>query len=549
MAAPLKRFGDYYLIKKIATGGMAEIHLARTRGTTGPDKYVALKMIHPRYMEDGNFHQMIMEEAKIAVQLNHPNIGQVFDLGKADGRYFLVMEFIDGYDLSRLQDICREKNLRLPVDVAAFIGREVCEGLSYAHSRRDPSGRALELIHRDISPQNILLSFKGSVKIIDFGIAKVSTRMQQTHAGVIKGKFYYMSPEQAGANQVDQRSDLFSLGICLWESLCGRSLFRKKGGPSNPLAILHEIRSMPIPRVREFRRDCPKELDEIVARALSRDLDRRYKSASHMKVSMDAYLKSHAPELLPILLNKFMVQAFEKEETSKEVSQPSQLERSYLSRREFLPGDNSMIFEVDPQDAQTGVLEISFKKDSGDTQILDGSEIMKAMAQFRQEAEESLHSSKQPLSGTEQGKRDSRNLKKKSKPEKGAVAPTSRNRKQAQVRVPETSDPSTQTHMLSSHSIRTASKVFENRSEDRVRIKSKAKQRTAQTQQVQLSLSAHPLFRWLVLALLVLCILSVSLVLLVHRRGLEQDQLILERNAPTHSQAQAPSPIPAKGVN
>ena len=283
---------------------------------------------------------------KIAVQLSHQNISQVFDLGKHEGRYFLVMEFIDGYDLSRLQEICCEKDLAAPLDVLAFVGREICAGLHYAHNRRDRSGKPLDLIHRDVSPQNILLSFDGEVKLIDFGIAKVSTRLQQTHAGVIKGKFYYMSPEQAGAHDVDQRSDIFSLGICLWESACGRSLFRREGGPSNPLAILHEIRTLPIPRVRELRRECPRELDEIIATALSRDLTRRYQTGAEMQAALSRYIMNHAPHYDRSRLANFMVDAFEKEETSKEFDRVQTNVQQLMTRSEFQPSDKSVIFAI-----------------------------------------------------------------------------------------------------------------------------------------------------------------------------------------------------------
>jgi serine/threonine protein kinase len=448
------------------------------------------------------------------------------------------MEFIDGYDLSRLQDVCLEKKLRIPIDVIAFVGREVCSGLSFAHSRRDRSGRALDLIHRDISPQNILLSFGGAVKIIDFGIAKVSTRMQQTHAGVIKGKFYYMSPEQAGAHQVDQRSDLFSLGICLWESLCSRSLFRREGGPNNPLAILHEIRSMPIPKACEFRRDCPKELEGIVARALSRDLDYRFKDATEMGQALNAFLTKSAPDFEKSRLSQFMIQSFEKEETSKELSPPPQVVQTNMSRNEFLPSEASMIFSVDPQDAETGIFEISFKKDSGETQILDGSEIMAAMLRIGSgsDAEQAPAESKEELamSDTAFSKSEAQASRRRE-----GLARKVRQRKSRPTA--DDSDPHSQTHMLPSGEIHAARLAYDRNAKEEQRPTDKKSHEPLRTQQARLSLTHYSLFRWLVLAILVLCILSVTLVILINSRADERERLILERDMPTQSHTNASS--------
>ena len=354
MTAPPRKLGNYVLVRKIATGGMAEVHLARTRSAQGADKYVAIKMIHSRYLEDASFHQMLVDEARLAVQLNHKNIGQVFDLQQLDGRYFLVMEYIDGHDLSRMMDACRTRGLAIPIDVAAFVAREVCSALAYAHTRRSRDGRPLNLIHRDISPQNILLSFDGECKLIDFGIAKVATSMQQTQVGVIKGKFYYMSPEQAGAHQVDQRSDIFSLGICLWEALVGRSLFKREGGPTNPLAILHEIRMMPIPRVREFRADAPRDLEELVARALSRDLTARFQSAAEMQTAFNRFMMNHVPSFSRDRLKGFMREAFEHQEVIRETDKVSTAMAQLMTRGELEPSQHSMIFDLRPAPARIG---------------------------------------------------------------------------------------------------------------------------------------------------------------------------------------------------
>jgi serine/threonine protein kinase len=177
------QFGQYQLIKRIASGGMAEIHLARTHGIGGFEKFLALKVIHPKYSDDQEFIDMLIDEAKIAVQLSHVNVCQIFDLGRQARTYYIAMEFIDGKDLYQLLVKCSEEGIDIPFDIITFIAMEVAAGLQYAHTKSDNYGRALNLIHRDISPQNVLLSFDGEVKIVDFGIAKASHRSRETEAG------------------------------------------------------------------------------------------------------------------------------------------------------------------------------------------------------------------------------------------------------------------------------------------------------------------------------------------------------------------------------
>ena len=563
-----KKFGDFFLIKKIATGGMAEIHLARTRTTQGPEKYVALKMIHPRYMEDGNFHRMIVEEAKIAILLNHKNIGQVFDLGCVESRYFLVMEFVDGYDLSRMHEVCQDKAVEIPIDVCAFVGREVCAALHYAHNHRDRQGRPLDLIHRDISPQNILLSFGGEVKIIDFGIAKVSTQLQQTQVGVIKGKFYYMSPEQAGAHDVDQRSDLFSLGICLWETLCGRSLFRREGGPTNPLAILHEIRTLRIPRVREFRPDCPRELDEIIARALSRDLSQRFKSAQAMQGAFNRFLMSQRPPFDRSRLARFMVEVYEKEETSKETDRISTSMAQLMQRADFLPSQHSVVYELGqplPAGQPSRPSNVPVAPSADATHILSGTPPPLPIP------------SRQPIAAPVVG--TSRTSASRSRPRNGVVmageiptnqelpkltgsdlamsetvflrrddveemqragqAPKVLDESGENLPVVSDADPNSRTQSLSGDQIRAAHARYAVELESSFGPQSGAmpvsdprdEPTRADSRQIppDIPLSQHPLFRLLVIGVLVLCVLTATLALLLVRRARNRERLANER--------------------
>ena len=243
---------------------MAEIYVARTRGVAGFEKLVALKMIHPNFAADPDFVQMLVDEAKLAVQLQHANIVQTFDLGRVDEQYYIAMEFIDGVDLYKLLRRASEHDIDFPFEVAAFIGAEVGAGLDYAHRKRDARGRPLEIVHRDVSPQNVLVSYDGEVKIVDFGIAKATMRAQQTAAGVIKGKYYYMSPEQAWGDPIDARTDIFSAGILLYEMIVGQMLYLEEDLDK----LLEMVRKAAIAPPSTQRMGVPRELEAIVMRAL-----------------------------------------------------------------------------------------------------------------------------------------------------------------------------------------------------------------------------------------------------------------------------------------
>ncbi len=218
-------FGKYWLLERINVGGMAEVFMAKTFGVEGFERLVAVKRILPNIAEDTEFIQMFVDEAKIAVQLTHANIVQVFDLGKVADSYYIAMEFVHGRDLRALFDRCRHEGEPMSVAQACFIVMKVCEGLDYAHNKRDAQGTELHLVHRDVSPQNILVSYDGELKLVDFGIAKAAGKASKTQAGILKGKFGYMSPEQVRGLPIDRRSDIFSLGIILYELLTGERLF------------------------------------------------------------------------------------------------------------------------------------------------------------------------------------------------------------------------------------------------------------------------------------------------------------------------------------
>src|SRR4051812_45557952 len=219
-------YGKYQLLRKIGAGGMGQVYLARTAGSQGFEKLVVIKRILPHLVEDEEFLAMFFDEAKIAARLNHPNLVQIFDLGEANHSHYLAMEYVPGDDLRRVDVTSRKAQKPIPVGLVCRIIADAAAGLDYAHKAKDTQGKPLGLIHRDVSPQNILVGFDGAVKLIDFGVAKAAGRMQHTASGILKGKYPYMSPEQADGQEMDGRSDQFALGIVCWELLTRQRLFK-----------------------------------------------------------------------------------------------------------------------------------------------------------------------------------------------------------------------------------------------------------------------------------------------------------------------------------
>ncbi len=278
-------FGNYTLIKKLATGGMAEVWLAKQSGIEGFNRHVVVKRILPHLAEDPEFVQMFLNEAKIAARFNHPNIGQIFDLGETGGQYFIAMEFIHGEDLGRVMRRAWSTGQWIARHIALRVMADTCQGLYYAHTRNDEQGRPLRVVHRDISPQNILISFDGAVKVVDFGIAKASDQVSNTKSGAIKGKFAYMAPEQAAGKPLDARSDLFALGLVLYELVTGVRPLKRDSELATLQAAL-ECKIDPPSAVAEV----PAELDGIVMRALAKAPDDRYVDAREFQRSLEQYL-------------------------------------------------------------------------------------------------------------------------------------------------------------------------------------------------------------------------------------------------------------------
>ncbi|MBX7113726.1 MAG: protein kinase [Myxococcaceae bacterium] len=278
-------FGKYQLIKKLATGGMAEVWLAKQTGIEGFNRHVVLKRILPHLAADPDFIQMFLNEANIASRFNHPNIAQVYDLGERDGQYFITMEFIHGEDLGRVMRKAWSTGQWVASPLALRIVANCCEGLFYAHSRADENGKPLKVVHRDISPQNILISFDGSVKLVDFGIAKAADQRSVTKLGAIKGKFAYMAPEQAAGKSLDARTDIFAIGLVLYELLTGvRPL--KRDNDLGTLQAALECAIEPPSVVAEV----PSSLDDVVMNALAKKPDQRYRDARQFQMAIEEYL-------------------------------------------------------------------------------------------------------------------------------------------------------------------------------------------------------------------------------------------------------------------
>ncbi len=283
------QFGNFTLLERISHGGMAEVFRAKSFGEAGFEREVALKVLLPSVATDQEFVNMLIDEAKIAGQLNHANIAQIFDLGVAEERYYIVQEFVKGKDLRAILKHKLKKKIHLDVAKSCYIALKVCEGLHYAHNKEDVHGKPLKLVHRDISPHNVLISDEGEVKIIDFGIAKAEGRATQTMAGLVKGKFAYMSPEQIRGLPVDHRSDIFATGILLHEMLSTRPLFSR----SSEFETLKRARSAIAEPPSQFNPLVPKALDAIVLKALARHVDDRYQTAQELRDALWSFARDH----------------------------------------------------------------------------------------------------------------------------------------------------------------------------------------------------------------------------------------------------------------
>ncbi|AKT41714.1 serine/threonine protein kinase [Chondromyces crocatus] len=265
----------YRVIEKLASGGMAEVFLAESAGIEGFKKQVAIKRVLPALSEKKRFIAMFLDEARLSAHLSHSNVAQVFDIGVGDNAYFIVMEYVDGADLKAVIEWMKKSGKPLPTEAAVYIAAKICEGLSYAHELKGSDGKQLKIVHRDMSPPNVLLTKFGEVKIVDFGLAKATSQLEKSEAGIIKGKYSYLSPEAAEGLELDHRADVFAVGIILWEMLAGKRLFVGE----NDFHTVKLVQKAEVESVLSRNKAVPPDLDAIVTRSLARDRDQRYGSA------------------------------------------------------------------------------------------------------------------------------------------------------------------------------------------------------------------------------------------------------------------------------
>jgi eukaryotic-like serine/threonine-protein kinase len=289
----VEKFGKYLLLEKVAVGGMAEVYLAKSSGANGVNKFVAIKRILPQFSNNPEFISMFKEEAKVAINLSHSNIVSIYDFGIEQDQFYIVMEYVEGRNLRQIINEMKKSNKTFSLDQAVYMIKEAAAGLNHAHRCTDSqSGKPLNITHRDMSPQNIMVSFEGETKVIDFGIAKAENENEATKAGTLKGKFSYMSPEQSEGFPIDPRTDVFALGIILWELLANDRLFTG----SNEGAILRKVRDCQIPAIRKINPLVPQELERIVMKALAKDKNVRYQTAANFHKDLNLFINTQYPD-------------------------------------------------------------------------------------------------------------------------------------------------------------------------------------------------------------------------------------------------------------
>ncbi len=371
-----QNFGKYRLIDRMAVGGMAEIFKAVAPGADGYERTVAIKRLHRSICDDPELTGMLVDEARISVMLDHPNIARVFDLGSIDGQFFIVMEFIDGVDCHDVLEEMRNRREFVPVPAALHIISETLGALHYAHRKVGPDGQPLNIVHRDVSPQNVMVGFDGGIRIVDFGIAKAKTRAQTTQAGVIKGKFYYMSPEQAVGGHIDHRADIYSAGMVLYEMITAVSPYESVGDAE----LLRAVRAASFPPPSYYRQDLDPELERIVMTALQRDPNRRFQSAQDFRYAIDDYSRrvyppvNHREQIAHFISNLF--------------GRPISDNMVPMDRQNFATGEDSMIFaQPDLAVLQQFRSDRDAAQSQGDnerTEVFDPSRVRDRLAEYDQ---------------------------------------------------------------------------------------------------------------------------------------------------------------------
>jgi eukaryotic-like serine/threonine-protein kinase len=276
----------YRVIERLESGGMAEVFRAESEGLQGFRKQVAIKRVLPHLSSKKKFISMFLDEARLSAQLSHSNCVQVFDIGVGDAAFFIVMEFVDGANLKAIIEHIKKTGRDFPVEAAVYIALELCKGLAYAHELTDSNGVPLHIVHRDMSPPNVLITKHGEIKIVDFGLAKANSQLERSEPGIIKGKFSYLSPEAAMGQDVDARTDIFAVGIILWELLAGQRLFLG----DTDFQTVKRVQAAQVPSVSQINKKVPVELERIIARALARDPATRFLTARALGAELSKFM-------------------------------------------------------------------------------------------------------------------------------------------------------------------------------------------------------------------------------------------------------------------
>jgi hypothetical protein len=331
-------FGRYQLLERLAVGGMAELFLARDRGGMRPsDMPVVIKRLLPHMASQSHFKDMFLDEAKLTKRLNYPKIAQTYDFGRHGEQLFIAMEFVDGIDALALLRECAHRKVRLPPEIAVFTAREVLDALDFAHTQMDDKGEPLGVVHRDISPSNVLLGRSGDIKLVDFGIARASQRSHHTKDGTLKGKYGYMSPEQVIDDVVDARSDLFSVGVVLAELLTGRRLF----AAPNELDVLLSVRDARLDRLDKYGRHIGVDLDRILRKALRKPRDERFSSAAEFRDALNEWMHLHHHEITAAVISEVVESFYEDAWKRKRGMVPAALWQQYRADGSLAKGTAS----------------------------------------------------------------------------------------------------------------------------------------------------------------------------------------------------------------
>lgn len=316
----------YRVVEKLESGGMAEVFRAESEGLQGFRKQVAIKRVLPHLSEKKKFIAMFLDEARLSAHLSHSNCVQVFDIGVGDNTYFIVMEYVDGANLKGVAEALKKQGQAFPVNAAVWIACEICKGLAYAHELSDPNGERLHIVHRDMSPPNVLITKHGEVKIVDFGLAKANSQLEKSEPGIIKGKFSYLSPEAAMGQDVDARTDIFAVGIILFELITGQRLFLG----DTDFQTVKKVQQAQVPNIRQLNPEVTPELERIVLKALARDPNQRYQTARDLARDLNKFLFDYGKAVSSLDVGGLVLAAMrekEKERAKKRVASGSIIDK------------------------------------------------------------------------------------------------------------------------------------------------------------------------------------------------------------------------------